>query len=171
MMSAAIAVVTGISQAAEVEPVIRWPNDVYVGSKKLAGILVEVRPLAGGVRATAVGIGVNCLQHAAHFPPELRDRATSVDLEASGPVDRVAVGRAILQQLDKRLAGDGGISDDQLAAEWRSHSADIGARVTLASQGQSFCGRIIDVRPHSGLLLQLDAGGRREFDPVTTTRL
>lgn len=171
MMSAAIAVVTGISHGAEVEPVIRWPNDVYVGSKKLAGILVEVRALAGGGRATAVGIGVNCLQHAAHFPPELRDRATSVDLEAPGPVDRVAIGRAILRQLDKRLAGDGGVSEDQLAAEWRSHSADIGAHVTLVSQGQSFCGRIIDVQPHSGLLLQLDAGGRREFDPVTTTRL
>ena len=171
VMAAAVAVVAGIEQATGVEPVIRWPNDVYVGSKKLAGILVEVRTVCGTVRATAVGIGVNCLQHAPHFTPEIRDRATSLEVEAAQPIDRVAVAQAILPKLDAYIADDHDVRDVRLAADWRARSADIGAHVMLQSEGQTFSGRIVDVHPQQGLLLQLDTGGRREFDPATTTRL
>ncbi len=171
VMTTAVAVVAGIEEATDVAPVIRWPNDVYVEDRKLAGILLEVRTLKGAVRATAIGIGVNCLQHAAHFPPEIRDRATSLELQASQPVDRAAIAQAILRQLDARLADGCPISDDQLSADWRAHTADIGAHVTLRQEGHTFSGRILDVHPHAGLLLQLDTGARRQFDPQTTTRL
>jgi BirA family biotin operon repressor/biotin-[acetyl-CoA-carboxylase] ligase len=170
VMTTAVAVVAGIEEATDVAPVIRWPNDVYVRDRKLAGILMEVRTLNSGIRATAIGIGVNCLQHAGHFPPEIRDRATSLELQASRPVDRVAVAQAILRQLDGYLAEGCPISDDRLADAWRTHSADIGAHVTLRREGRTFSGRIVDVHPQGGLLLQLDTGGRCEFDPVTTTR-
>jgi BirA family biotin operon repressor/biotin-[acetyl-CoA-carboxylase] ligase len=176
VMAAAVAVAAGIEQAADVEPEIRWPNDLYVRGKKLAGILIETRSTAvlgddaaAGVSAAAIGIGVNCLQHAGHFPPELRGQATSLDLESPHPVDRAGVARAILRQLDVRLAADQ--TDDELAAAWRSRSTDIGAYVTLADHGRTFTGRIIDVQPRTGLLLQLDTGAPREFDPATTTRV
>ncbi|MBN2560149.1 MAG: biotin--[acetyl-CoA-carboxylase] ligase [Phycisphaerae bacterium] len=170
VMAASVAVAAGIEQTTEVEPVIRWPNDVYVGDKKLAGILVEVRMVGGTDHATAVGIGVNCLQQAGHFSPELRDRATSLELEASHPVDRLTVARAILRRLDAYIADGSGVSNDQLTADWRARSADVGAYVTLTSHGQTFTGRIVDVHPQTGLLLQLDTGARREFDPATTVR-
>jgi len=178
VMAAAVAVAAGIEQAADVEPEIRWPNDLYVRGKKLAGILIETRARLDqsrdregavvGLSAAAIGIGVNCLQHARHFPPELRGQATSLDLESPHPVDRAGVARAILRQLDVCLADQ---TDDELAAAWRSRSTDIGAYVTLAAHGQTFTGRIIDVQPRTGLLLQLDTGAPREFDPATTTRI
>jgi BirA family biotin operon repressor/biotin-[acetyl-CoA-carboxylase] ligase len=170
VMAAAVAVVEGISEATHVEPVIRWPNDVYVGNKKLAGILVELRTVADCVHAIAVGVGVNCLQQVSHFPAEIRDRATSLELETAQPVDRVAVARAILRHMDRTFADHGGAGDDRLAADWQAHSADLGTRVRLAHGGETFVGMVTDVHPQTGLLLQLDTGVRRAFDPATTTR-
>lgn len=177
IMAAGVAVVEGIAEATEVEPVLRWPNDVYSRGRKLAGILVECRAAAAGLRATAIGIGVNCLQHVSHFLPELRATATSLDIEARHPVDRTAVARAALRRLDAWLGDAGGRgpapeldADQELAAAWRRHSADLGSRVTLLADGRTFTGRILDISPIDGLLLQLDDGGRRLFDPATASR-
>ncbi|MFQ5424956.1 MAG: biotin--[acetyl-CoA-carboxylase] ligase [Phycisphaerae bacterium] len=170
VLAAAVAAADAIAETTDVEPVIRWPNDLYVRDRKLAGILIEVRTAAAGTRAVAVGIGVNCLQHAAHFPPALRDRATSLEIESGHAIDRTAVARAMLRRLDDLLAAQKAMDDAGLAEAWRERSADIGARATLRDGGRSFVGRIVDVAPAEGLLLQIDGGGLRHFDPATTTR-
>ncbi len=182
MMAAAVSVVRGIEATTDVSPAIRWPNDVCVNGLKLAGILVETRkPLCGqGVEVlpgrdegliVAIGVGVNCLQHAGHFADEIRSSATSLELATSMPVDRVLVARGILEALDGVLRDSAESGDAQLAASWAHYSEDIGTRVTLASGGERYTGRILDIEPSQGLLLQLDTGARRHFDPSTTTRL
>lgn len=202
-LAAAVAVADGIAESTDVEPVLRWPNDVYVEDRKLAGILIESRsliqhsqscdkdvprasapaasrsqargtipngPMGGATHMIALGIGVNCLQHPGHFPPDIRDRATSLDIESRHPVDRNAVARAILRQLDARLADPESTSDDELATAWRQHSADIGTHAVLRDANHTYTGRIIDIHPREGLLVQLDTGARRHFDAATTTR-
>lgn len=171
IMAAALAVARGLEASTDVQPVIRWPNDIYVGDKKLAGILVEARACAEQPMPVALGIGVNCLQQSAHLPPDLRDKVTSLEIESRHPIDRVAVAQAILRELDRLFASPAGATDAEIAAAWREKSADIGRRVTLACDGQQFTGHVLDVNPQSGLLLQLDSGLRREFDPATVTRL
>lgn len=182
MMAAAVAVVRGIEATTDVSPAIRWPNDVCLNGRKLAGILVETRkhaarrdagasPGQAEGLAVAIGIGVNCLQHAAHFPDEIRAAATSLELATSRPVDRTVVARGILEALDAILCDGGEAGDARLAASWAQHSEDIGTRVTLVRGGERFTGRILDMEPSQGLLLQLDTGARMHFDPSTTTRL
>lgn len=188
-MGAAVAVVRAIEASTDVMPAIRWPNDIYVGRRKLAGILVEARmvgghdrqadirsqgarPVAGAGQAwVAIGIGLNCLQHASHFPPEIRETATSLEIESRAAISRSTIARALLSRLDQLFAFPGEIHDNDLAAEWRRHTGDIGQRVTLVTNGESTTGRILDVHPSEGLLLQLDTGARRHFDPATTSRL
>lgn len=170
MMATAIAVLEGIADSTDVEPTIRWPNDLYVGDRKLCGILIETRSHAPEHLAVAVGIGVNCLQHPSHFPSELRDRATSLEIESRHPVDRATVARAIIARLDGLLATGQSVADQQLAEMWRESSSDLSARVTLVSHGERFTGRIVDVHPISGLTLQLQNGTCRHFDPATTAR-
>ena len=166
-MAAAVAVVRGIEAATDLDPMIRWPNDVYLNSRKAAGILVEVRRpdsiggrgLSAGERKTqgafvAIGIGVNCLQHPGHFPEDIRQKATSLEIVSAHAVDRVAVAQAIMQALDDVSGASGPISDAQLAAAWTEHSGDIGTAATLVGGGQRFDGRIIDVHPQHGLVLQ-----------------
>ncbi len=171
VMAAAVATTDAIAESTDVEPAIRWPNDIYVGTRKLAGILVEIRTLEPGARVVAIGIGVNCLQHADHFADDIRDRATSLQIESKYPVDRVRVGRAILRRLDHFFADPDRIDDENLSSLWQQRSADINTRVNLQHDGRAYTGQIVEVHPRTGLLLQLDSGARREFDPATTTRL
>jgi len=169
VLAAGVAVATGIEQATDAEPAIRWPNDVYINDRKVAGILVESRPAPGGF-LSAIGIGVNCLQHAGHFSDDVRRRATSLEMATSHPIDRHAVARAILHALDHWLT-DGRERSAQLIDAWKAHSTDVGQRVELVHEGAHYHGRVLDVQPETGLLVQLDDGGRREFDPAVTSRI
>ncbi len=168
---ASLAAAEAIRSVTDVDAFIRWPNDLYVRDKKLAGILIETRDWPAGLVATAVGIGVNCLQQPGHFPPDLGRPATSLEIESARPVDRVAVARAILTSLDQRISFiDDGL-DVTLCEAWKHLSNDIGQRVTLIESGIEHTGRILDLDPTDGLLLQLDTGARRAFHAHSTTRL
>lgn len=170
MMATAIAVLEGICDSTDVEPTIRWPNDLYVGERKLSGILIETRGCTKDSLIVAVGIGVNCLQHESHFPPELRGRATSLEMESRLPVDRTAVVRSILTRLDSWLARPDAVDDNHLAQRWLEWTSDLNARVTLVQNGHRFTGRIVEVHPVSGLILRLDNGVCHHFEPSTTSR-
>lgn len=170
MMMAGIAVVRGIIAVTDVTPALRWPNDVYVNDRKLAGILVESRRGDSRQETIAIGVGINCLQQPGHFPPEVRDRAVSLDMLSNAPIDRHALACSILAMLEADLRNLAHRDENRLIQHWQDCSADIGARVELQCDGHTYRGRIIDVHPRDGLLVQLDDGGRRQFDPAVTTR-
>ncbi len=170
MMSAGISVVRGIIDATDVTPSLRWPNDVYVNDRKLAGILVESRRLDSDREAVVIGIGINCLQQSGHFEASIRHRAVSLDMLSRDAIDRHRVARQVLSNLDSALRDLMHRDESRLIENWQAHSADIGAHVQLQSDGHTFRGRIIDVHPRDGVLVQLDDGGRRQFDPAITTR-
>jgi BirA family biotin operon repressor/biotin-[acetyl-CoA-carboxylase] ligase len=77
---------------------VKWPNDVLVGDKKVAGILVESSIQGTKVDHVVVGIGLNV--HTRLFPPELADVATSLSLEGGADVERDALLEAIVENLD-----------------------------------------------------------------------
>lgn len=77
---------------------VKWPNDVLVSGKKIAGILVESSIQGTKVDHIVVGIGVNVLTRS--FPDELASIATSVSLEGRGDADRDALLEAIVENLD-----------------------------------------------------------------------
>ena len=168
-LAAGVAVCGAISAtAADIEPAIRWPNDVLIGGKKVAGILIESR-LRRDERAYIMGIGINCLQHRGHFDDGLRVSATSLEVESRFPVHRVALARQLLRELDRWLADppDG----HQLRRAWLDRAEPLGQHIELREAGEEFVGRTVDVDPTAGLVVQLDGGGRRVFDPATSTVL
>ena len=88
---------------------LKWPNDVLVNGRKLAGVLCEVRRVADGGEAVVIGIGMNVRQARDEFPPELRDTATSLALEgaAAGLEDAAAAVLSALEPLwDELQEGD-----------------------------------------------------------------
>jgi BirA family biotin operon repressor/biotin-[acetyl-CoA-carboxylase] ligase len=94
------AVAEAIGEATGLEPAIKFPNDVLVGGRKVAGILAE----AGDGRV-ALGIGVNANQTAEQLPREVQTEATSLRIELGRPVERAALLAALLMRLE--LAYDG----------------------------------------------------------------
>ena len=84
---------------------IKWPNDVLHDGRKLCGVLAESRSLAAGARpALVIGAGINVNQAPSDFPPEIRDRATSLRGAAGGPaLDLVSVLRASLEGFGREV--------------------------------------------------------------------
>jgi BirA family transcriptional regulator, biotin operon repressor / biotin---[acetyl-CoA-carboxylase] ligase len=118
--AAAVALARAVRTVAGVDAGMKWPNDVVVGDRKLAGILAEHEG-----DALVVGLGVNV--NWAAFPPELADTATACNLEAGREIDRDALLDAFLTELASAL-------DDPVATE-RAHRAllvTLGRRVRVS---------------------------------------
>lgn len=164
---AGIAVCDAVREASMLWPVLRWPNDVYINGNKLAGVLVESRPLAGGLRAWAIGVGINCYQHASHFPPEIRERATSLELASPEAPDRLEVARQLLRQFDRWAVAEG-FDPAVVRHAWMERAETMGQRVRLVSEGRAYSGSTLDIDPQQGLLVQLDEGSRKWFDAART---
>jgi BirA family biotin operon repressor/biotin-[acetyl-CoA-carboxylase] ligase len=135
------------------ECAVKWPNDVQIGGRKLAGVLIEARPQDGwGV----VGVGLNLAIAIAEFPPELRESAASLfadsaAAEAAG-VD-VASAAAVLS---RRLGTWVDAEQATILSAWRERDALRGREV--AWEGGSGVADGIDDR---GYLVVIAPGGRR----------
>jgi BirA family biotin operon repressor/biotin-[acetyl-CoA-carboxylase] ligase len=104
---------------------IKWPNDVWIDRRKLAGILIEGRPQEGWA---VIGIGLNVATSAEEFPDELRDSATSL-LAAGVTIDREALLEALLHRLSAGLDA----AYAQTLAAWRSRDALKGTEISWDS--------------------------------------
>lgn len=129
-LAAGVAIAQAVEQVTGLGPAIKWPNDLLVGRRKLAGILAEgvAAPSASGLQAVVLGFGVNV--GAASFPPDLEARVTSLESELGRAVDRAAVcahALASLAGVYRRLL-DGHF--DAILDAWRARAPGCrGARV------------------------------------------
>lgn len=110
---------------------IKWPNDIYIDGRKVAGILAEAQ-LAAGTTFAVLGIGVNV--RAAAFPAELAPRATSLALAGAATLDRGAVFVAIAGALEVRLAELGRGSVQNLIADFGRHDALFGRPISVEGE-------------------------------------
>lgn len=94
-----LSVVEGIRETEQIETQIKWPNDVVLNKKKIAGILTEMSMDGGEIAHVIIGVGVNV--NTPEFPPELEDKATSFVKAVGRRVDRKRLTEAILQCFDK----------------------------------------------------------------------
>lgn len=168
-LAAAVAVQETVQRFTTARPVIRWPNDVHIHGRKVAGVLVEICAHEPQTPAYIVGVGINCLQQAGHFPPELASRATSLELESTAAIEREAVAARLLMELDRWLAAPRRWRYDELRSEWLARAEPMGRPVTLEHGGRRFAGTVIDLDPAAALVLELDGGGRRAFPAAETT--
>lgn len=126
-LAAGVGVREGIVAATGLAPDLKWPNDLLVGRRKLAGILAEGLGVGSRDQAIVIGVGVN-VQPAA-YPPEVAARAASIEGELGRAIDREALLAAILGALWQRLAALEESPGDILQA-WRAASPSaIGTRV------------------------------------------
>ena len=162
-LTCAVAVAEAIGPTAK----IKWPNDILVNGKKVAGILLESKSYEHHT-ASIIGVGINCHQQPDSFAPELRSTATSIDTENRTICDRVSLAKRLLTVLDSQFEA-AQRNSGQIIEQWRSLSIQLGHRVALVSNSREFAGNCIGVDPEKGLILQLDSGGVRMFDAAHTT--
>jgi len=186
-LTCAVAVAETIGKPARSHARIKWPNDVMLNGKKVAGILLEskslpiskskacpersrsieslsrVGPRDRKSEIYVVGIGINCHQKIDSFGAELQSIATSIDIETNSITDRISLARRLLTTIDHwlELAARNG---DKIIDEWQNLSIQLGHRVKLIYNGRQFAGNCVGIDPEKGLILQLDTGGIRMFD-------
>lgn len=153
----AIALQTGL------EARIKWPNDIVVGSRKVAGILTELSAELDQVKHLVLGIGVDVNFNPSDFPPDLRHLATSLKAELGRPVPRATLAVTILAELDadyRRLANGDFAS---LADEWQSHCVTLGHQVVIRTGPREIRGRAEALGPEGALLVRTEHG---HLEPV-----
>ena len=150
-LAAGVAVRIGIGRATGLWADLKWPNDLLVGRRKLAGILAEGHGIATDAQAIVVGIGLNL--HQAVLDPPVTDRATSIEAELGRIMPRGPVLEELLVSLaevyERLRRGEA----DAILREWRAAAPSaVGAAVSWDS-GRGICEGITAGLDHDGALL------------------
>jgi BirA family biotin operon repressor/biotin-[acetyl-CoA-carboxylase] ligase len=158
-LAVAVAVCEACEAIAPVTCAIKWPNDVWIDRRKVAGVLIEARPLEGWA---VVGIGLNVDTTADELPAELSATAGSLRIATGEPVDRDAVLDALLARLAEWI---GSLGDPaSVAAAFRERDALYEKRIAWSASGRRHEGEARGIEDDGALIVFTDAGERMRLD-------
>jgi BirA family biotin operon repressor/biotin-[acetyl-CoA-carboxylase] ligase len=148
------------------EASLKWPNDVLLGGRKIAGVLADARLRPGAPADVVVGIGLNVNHEEGDFPPDLLPRAGSIRIHAGAAQDRTAILAAILMRLDEMYAGLMNGASESVSNLLGAFSIlcpmSKGTRVTVQGDGDPFVGETAGLTPDGALRVSAP-GGIREI--------
>lgn len=152
-----LAIAEAVEQFTEGDVALKWPNDVFLNGRKLAGILIELA--ARPSRRLVIGVGLNVNNSIQNAPPELRESATSlVDWQQPpAPLDRTAVLVACLGEVERHLQRFLA-ADPNLPDQWRARSLLTGRRVRLCTPRNSVEGLCQGIADDGGLMIATPTG-------------
>ncbi|MEK6715086.1 MAG: biotin--[acetyl-CoA-carboxylase] ligase [Candidatus Omnitrophota bacterium] len=147
-ISEAIKKVTGLSV------LIKWPNDIVVGGKKLAGILTELNAEADKIKFVNIGIGINVNSSKSFLPLD----ATSLKEEIGTEVSRIELAKEVLRAIENNyfLLKEKGFKP--ILEKCKASSAILGKRIEINSQNRVICGEAQDIDMDGALLVRQDTG-------------
>jgi len=155
-----VAAVDAVEAVAGFRPQIKWPNDLLVNGRKLAGLLIETERAGARLAFAVIGIGINVGHETDDFSPEVRGLATSLRLVTGESFRRADVLVALLRALERRLRAPFAES----RAAWETSSLTLGQRVTLTTSRGVKHGQAVGLDESGALLLRGEAG---EVEVVT----
>lgn len=148
-----------IEKATGLRPGIKWTNDLVYGKRKLGGILTELGFDNGLVSYAVVGIGINCTQAEADFPPELRSIAASLAAVTGNPVDKSALEREMLSALEAMAQH---LSDkESVLLKYRKDCITLGQKVCVIRGEEISYGTALDVDSEGALVVRFEDGSIR----------
>ena len=140
---------------ASVDAKLKWPNDVLIDGAKLAGMLLEAHRLADGRLACVVGIGVNCVSHPDGMAYRTTDLASVYAAGANASRLFGHLSDAIARNLELWNCGNNFAA---IRAEWLTHCAGLGTRITVTLPRQTMSGIFETIDPTGRLVLVIDEG-------------
>ncbi|MCK9276108.1 MAG: biotin--[acetyl-CoA-carboxylase] ligase [Syntrophales bacterium] len=153
-----VAVAEAIEKAAGLYPKLKWPNDILINGKKIAGILAEMSAETDRVEWIVIGIGINVNTRRAAFPEELKTIATSLRAETGLSLKRVEILQSILFEIENSYENFLTEGFEPIRRRWKELSHMIGANVTVTRGKQRVEGRAVDIDEGGALILQRTGG-------------
>jgi BirA family biotin operon repressor/biotin-[acetyl-CoA-carboxylase] ligase len=131
----AVAVARAIEDSTALKPEIKWPNDILIDGRKVAGLLNEMSAETDGINFVILGIGVNLNMNRTQFPADLRTPATSLLQEQGRPVNRAQFAAAMLGELDRLYADFLRHGFGPAREEWQQRCNANGREVVVSEGG------------------------------------
>lgn len=142
---------------------VKWPNDVVIGGRKVAGARLDLAIAGDRVTYVVVGVGINVnvprAQLEAGLGPAALD-ATSLREAAGRPIDRNAFAANVLNQLEKWLGLYRSLGPETIVSAWKTRDVLAGHRVAVQAPDGTFTGRVDGIDPGGFLVVDDDAGAR-----------
>jgi BirA family biotin operon repressor/biotin-[acetyl-CoA-carboxylase] ligase len=162
----AVAIAKAIGETARLAPRIKWPNDVFIGGRKIAGAMVT----AAADGALVAGVGVNANVRVRDLPGVGHYEATSVLVESGVEVNRAELLSALLGAFEERYLALGD-SASELLDEWRELSLVLGEEVVATERGEEIRGTVFGIEDDGGIVIRLHDGRHRKLLPTSDVTL
>ena len=153
---AGLAVCKAIREYTKLDCVIKWPNDIIVGRKKLVGILTEMSAEFDAVEYVITGIGIN-VDHTS-FPEEIAFKATSLLLETGRHIDKNEFLACVLEHLENEFVKNNLELTPTALSEYTDLCATVGRSVTFQRGTRRISGMAVGVSEHGELKVMMSDG-------------
>ncbi len=157
-LAASVSVARVLRKMFDIGALIKWPNDIIIGDKKVAGILLELGADGDKVRYCLVGIGIDANISVENLNEPIKHLITSISHEVNHEIDRAALLAAILKEFEARYDMITLGEYDAVIREWKNFSSTIGRRVRINTLRNSFEGEAVDIDPNGALVVRKDNG-------------
>ena len=157
-VAASTALRRAIASQTGLRPEIKWPNDILIKERKVAGILTELNAELDRIKYVILGMGVDVNLNASDFPPDLRRLATSLKHEAGRAIPRADLAIAILRELDIDYSRIAAGQFAALADEWETHCTTLGHEVVIRAGSREIRGQAEALGEEGALLVRTEHG-------------
>ena len=153
-----MALTKAIAETARIQPKIKWPNDLYINTKKVGGILTEMNSEIDAVNYVILGIGLNVNMSASLFDEDISNLATSLIDECGVYISRAKLVQNFLSEFEQIYAkylacGFGSVRD-----EWKAFNNTIGSQVRISDGAKDIEGKAVDIDNEGFLLVRKENG-------------
>jgi len=150
----AVSACEAIKEVTGLDVHIKWPNDIFLGNKKLGGILTELSAETDKINFVIIGMGLNVNND----KKTLISGATSLEEHKKEKVNRISLLQEILRRIEANYLYLQEKGPQQIIEKWREHSITLGRRVKVYCQKAHIEGEAFNVDTDGGLLIRKDSG-------------
>lgn len=160
-LMAAVATADAIQKFSGLLPLIKWPNDILLRDRKVAGLLNEIYSEMDRIHFVILGMGINLNMDEKMFSKEIRPVATSLKIEMGQTISRKTFFQSLLQELEKWYTIFMEEGSAFILKAWRDRAHIKGRRIKVTSFGEKLVGMAIDVDSDGALILEIEDGRRK----------
>jgi len=153
-LMSAVSICEAIKEILDLDVQIKWPNDVLIHNKKIAGILTEMNAEVDKVNFVVIGLGLNVNND----KKSLIAQATSLKEQQGAEISRVALLQEILRRIESNYLLLEAKGSSEIINKWRNFTLTLGTRVKVDYQNKHIEGQTIDIDADGALLIRKDSG-------------
>jgi len=159
----AVAVVKAIKVCTQIEPQIKWPNDILINEKKVCGILTEMSAELDIINWVVVGIGINANIDLRDFPEDIQENTISLKETSGKEISRVKLAQTFLQEFEKYYEKLKRKEFSSILKEWKLYSHTLRKKIRVDIGERIITGEAIEINESGALILKKEDGELAEI--------